>query len=226
MQHKLELFTTADGSQSIRVPELNECYHSKFGAITESQHIFINAGLLPIAEKQSAINILEIGFGTGLNAFMTYIAAAEKSLHIYYTGIELFPLDIDIAINLNYPEALHRQALAPVFKQLHEAHWDTKTTISDFFNFEKLHKSLISFLPEKQLYHLIYFDAFGPDIQPDLWSVNIFEKLAGSLKPEGCLVTYSTKGDVKRALKTNNFKIEKLPGPPGKREIIRATLFK
>lgn len=220
----LEIILTADGSHSIRVPELNENYHSKFGAITESEHIFINAGLLSVAENITTINILEVGFGTGLNALLTYYAAIKKNLYINYTAIELYPLEWSLAKTLNYTTIINNSNADKIFQKLHLAEWDKKISVSDKFKIEKIHQNLTDYIPQRRSFDLIYFDAFGPDVQPELWSEQIFEKLAISLKPGGRLVTYSTKGDVKRALKKNNFTIEKLPGPPGKREIIRATL--
>lgn len=221
-----EIIFTADGSHSIYVPELNECYHSKFGALAESQHIFINTGFKAIPEYINKINILEIGLGTGLNALLTYDEAAKTGKQIYYTGIEFYPLEIEFIKQLNYTKTTNRNYSGKIFLEIHEASWNKEVRISDFFSIEKINKKIEEYLPEKEKFDLIYFDAFGPEVQPELWTEDIFAKLAASIKLNGILVTYSTKGDVKRVLKKSGFTIEKLPGPPGKREILRAKKLK
>lgn len=221
---ELKIFTTGDGSHSIRVSGLDENYHSGFGAITESNHIFIEAGLLPTSEKKLNINILEIGFGTGLNALLTYLTGEKKLVQIDYTAIDLFPLNNSLVRKLNYPSLVNCPCADEIFYRLHDAEWNCQVTVSENFRLTKIHQDILVYQPDENNYDLIYFDAFGPDKQPELWSDNIFKKLSLSLVPGGSLVTYSTKGEVKRALKRTGFSLEKLPGPPGKREILRATL--
>lgn len=220
-----EIITTADGSHTIYIPALNECYHSKFGALTESRHIFINAGFNAVPETINIINILEIGFGTGLNTLLTYVEAEKKSKQIIYTGIEVNPLKIAFIKQLNYTKTANLNYLEKIFLNFHEASWNTDLKISEFFTLKKINQKIEDYKPEKEKFNLIYFDAFSPEVQPELWTEEIFTRMAVSMKPKGILVTYSTKGDVKRALKKSGFTIEKLPGPPGKREILRAQLL-
>jgi tRNA U34 5-methylaminomethyl-2-thiouridine-forming methyltransferase MnmC len=218
----LEIQTTSDGSHTIFVPGLNEHYHSVHGAINESRHIFIGAGLNFISKKNKKINILEIGFGTGLNALLTYIESEKNNLFINYSSLELFPLKEDVFSRLNYPELIQDHNIKEIFLKLHFCFWEQEVIISDFFSLKKMNISLLNYIPENQYYDLIYFDAFGPDVQPEMWTLEVFQKMAFSLKSGGVLVTYSTKGTVKRNLKEAGFIIEKLPGPVGKREILRA----
>lgn len=220
-----EIILTADGSHSLFVPELNESYHSKFGAVAESQHIYINTGLKTFSTTSDFINIFEVGFGTGLNALLTYHEALISKKNINYSGIENYPLQPDFIKQLNYAKEVSWNIAEEIFYKLHEADWDTEIMISDFFTLTKINQNLLDYTPVKGLYDLVYFDAFGPDVQSELWTEEIFKKIASSMKCNGILVTYSTKGNVKRALKKSGFSIEKLPGPQGKREILRAKLL-
>jgi tRNA U34 5-methylaminomethyl-2-thiouridine-forming methyltransferase MnmC len=220
----LEIQLTSDGSHTIFVPELNEHYHSVHGAINESRHIFIEAGLNFISQKTDKINILEIGFGTGLNALLTYLEAEKKSLFINYSSIELYPLNEDVFSKLNYAEQIQYQDIHNIFLKLHQSPWDQDVFFSDYFSLRKMKISLRDYIPVNQYFDLIYFDAFGPDVQPEMWTADVFKKMAFCLKNGGVLVTYSTKGTVKRNLKDAGFIIEKLPGPVGKREILRAEI--
>ncbi len=211
------LITTADGSSSLFVPELNENYHSVHGARQESMHIFINAGLKHI--KKSNINILEMGYGTGLNFILTYLHS--DSINIDYHGIELYPLDITLIKKLNYPETLQLdQKQSKLFFDFHITK-DTKR-VNERFSFNKYNISLQNFSSTTN-FDLIYFDAFAPEVQPELWTSDIFEKIFNLTNPGGILCTYCAKGQVRRNMIAAGFNVERLPGPPGKREIIRAT---
>ncbi|MBI5219315.1 MAG: tRNA (5-methylaminomethyl-2-thiouridine)(34)-methyltransferase MnmD [Bacteroidia bacterium] len=217
-----EFKITGDGSHTLYVPELNEHYHSTHGAIRESSHIFIHAGLKSIDISSDPINILEIGFGTGLNALLTFLEAKKNNQTIYYTGIEAHPLDRSVYEKLNYCSLIREAGLKTIFLKLHEAEWDETECISEKFILEKIHRKIEDFIPDNNRYNIVYFDAFSPAVQPDIWTEEIFKKIAKSMLPGGILVSYSTKGDVKRALKASGFTIKKLPGPKGKREILRA----
>lgn len=217
----LELITTADGSSSIFVPELNEHYHSTFGAIAESQHIFIKAGFRSKATPSAEINILEVGFGTGLNAFLTFLETIPDQYKINYTSIEPNILGKAITDKLNYASILNPSE-THLFNRMHEAPWNEVVSFNSYFSLEKLKGNLENIqLPEKR-FDLIYFDAFGPAVQPELWTEEVFKKIFEATAEGGILVTYSAKGSVRRALKAAGFSTEKLPGPTGKREITRA----
>ena len=216
------VITTADGSSSIYVEELNEHYHSIHGAVQESEHIFIKSGLFSDnLQHLEQIFILEIGFGTGLNALLTYFAAFESQKHIHYTAIELYPLDNEVLIQLNYVQKLPYSNVDEVFSCLHTAEWEKSVQIAEHFSLCKHKISALDMQFQQEVFHLVYFDAFSPDVQPQLWTVPLFEKIYNGLKINGIFVTYSTKGIVKRGLKQVGFCIEKLQGPIGKREILR-----
>ncbi len=218
-----EIITTEDGSSTLYVPELNEHYHSIHGAIQESRHVFIDAGYKLFSHSTDTINVLEVGLGTGLNALLTYEEATRNYRKVNYVGIEPFPLSPIELKQLNYAELIDFEDSAKVFMQMHTAAWDiVPRYISDSFILHKLKKGLAEagFKPES--FQLVYFDAFGPDVQPELWEKHHFVKLYDALAPGGVLVTYSAKGSVKRALKEAGFEVENLPGPPGKREMTRA----
>ena len=218
----VELLITGDGSHTLHVPGLHENYHSVYGAIAESRHIFIGAGLNFVIQKNKRVKILEIGFGTGLNALLTYIESVKDDIYVNYTSIELFPLAEKVYSKLNYAEMIDFPGAADVFRQIHSCPWNKKIQLSDNFHLHKIHASLSDYQPGKEEFDLVYFDAFGPDVQPEMWSQEVFMKMAIALNTNGVLVTYSTKGTVKRNLETEGFSIEKLPGPEGKREILRA----
>ena len=216
-----ELIITGDGSHTLYISLLDEHYHSTFGAIRESRHIFIEAGLKQIFPGQSPLKILEVGFGTGLNAFLSLLEAEKSGKTIHFTSIEPFPLNHDITRLLNYPELLGA-ATSSLFKKMHDVEWDSEHQISDRFILHKVLNSLEKIELEGSCFDLVYFDAFGPEVQPELWTEEIFRKIFLSLKKGGILVTYSVKGSVRRALKNAGFSVEKIPGPAGKREITRA----
>ncbi|HYK44569.1 MAG TPA: tRNA (5-methylaminomethyl-2-thiouridine)(34)-methyltransferase MnmD [Parafilimonas sp.] len=217
------LQVTADGSHTISIPALNVSYHSRYGAIQESRHVFIEAGLqcfLDFANipPEEAVKIFEVGFGTGLNALLSLIEAVRMPRKIYYNAVEPFPLSIDEVEKLNYVSLLSKN-LSREFMRMHEGPPDNEIAIHPYFSFKK---SNIIELETEEKFHVIYFDAFDPNVQPGLWTQHIFRKMFNMLEPNGLLTTYSSKGAVRRALQAAGFKVEKLPGPAGKREMIRA----
>ncbi|MDT0556769.1 tRNA (5-methylaminomethyl-2-thiouridine)(34)-methyltransferase MnmD [Patiriisocius hiemis] len=219
---KREFLKTGDGSITIHLPDWNEQYHSKHGAIAEANHVFIQTGLHHFisTERPNKVSILEIGFGTGLNAFLTYLFSEKKSLKIDYTGVEAYPVDTSEVTKLNYAENLSEEKDA--FHKLHEITWEEAHKISKNFIITK-QKKFFDKIEDISLYNLIYFDAFGARVQPELWTESIFAKMFKALKPNGVLVTYSAKGSVRRAMQEVGFDVERLPGPPGKREMLRAS---
>ena len=214
-----EIIITSDGSTTIYIPEWGEHYHSTHGAIQESNHVFIKHGLNFLKPNQN-INILELGFGTGLNCFITYLSAKEHDLNIDYTGVEAYPLKIEELQQLNYVTELNAIKATEVFDQMHLLPWEEKHHISEFFTLVKQEK-FIEAINDHNKYNLIYFDAFGPEVQPELWTEIIFYNMYSALKPGGILVTYSAKGSVRRAMQAVGFSVERLAGPPGKREMLR-----
>lgn len=217
---KNKIVKTSDGSHSLYVEELDEHYHSYHGAIQEAKHVFIKNGFNYF--NNSLINILEVGFGTGLNALLTYLEADKKNLKVNYSGLELYPVPISLIKQLNYVQLMDVQSRGDIFTKMHTAIWDSEVHITSDFNLHKIHKSLfdVSFNPQK--FDLVYFDAFGPRAQNEMWNKNIFESIYNWLKPGGVLVTYCAMGQLKRDLKACGFEVESLPGPPGKREMTRA----
>lgn len=216
----MELEKTADGSYTLFVPELDEHYHSVKGALTESEHIFINMGLKHSSAKEP--NILEIGFGTGLNAFLTSLEAKKENRNIRYTTIEKYPLEMDIIKHLDYPELI-APTEKEMFYSIHTAEWNTPQKISENFIIEKIKGDFTNFKFRKG-YDIIYFDAFAPEKQPEMWSQEFFNNLYDVLNNNGILTTYCAKGSVRRMLKEAGFSVERLAGPPGgKREILRGT---
>jgi tRNA U34 5-methylaminomethyl-2-thiouridine-forming methyltransferase MnmC len=217
MKHKL--IETKDGSHTLYLPDLDEQYHSLNGAITESQHIYINTGFLGL--KSNDKTVLEIGFGTGLNCLLTALEAQKRGIKTKYITIEKYPLGPAVINQLNYTEYLG-QSTSPLFKKIHDVAWEKEINISDHFDLLKLNLDITSgSLPENITADVIYFDAFGPDKQPEMWEGKVIKKVTDLLNPGGILVTYSVKGSIKRCLQSQGFKIEKLPGPPGKKEILR-----
>lgn len=218
IEDNIEVLITEDGSSSLKRKDLGEGYHSTFGAIAEGVHIFINAGLRNI-EKHSLINILEIGFGTGLNAILTLDYSNKENQNIYYETIEKYPLSKEIISQLNYGKVL---SLEEEFLNIHSVSWNENAEINNLFSIHKIDKPAENLNYKANFFDIIYFDAFAPQFEENLWQQEMFAKLYYSLKEGGLLVTYCCKGDVKRALKASGFQIEKLPGPKGKREILRA----
>ncbi len=217
---------TSDGSTTIHLPDWNEQYHSKHGAIQEAYHVFIKAGLDKVQQEFSTkakpnVSILEIGFGTGLNAFITFLEAQKKGLNVNYVGVEAYPVLGDEIEKLNYVSELKAKEYQPEFDKIHSIPWDKKHQISVNFSLLK-RKQFFENIEDKNSFNLIYFDAFGATNQPELWTEIIFLKMYNALKSEGVLVTYAAKGSVRRAMQAVGFVVERLPGPPGKREMLRA----
>jgi tRNA U34 5-methylaminomethyl-2-thiouridine-forming methyltransferase MnmC len=212
---------TSDGSHTFFVPELNATYHSKHGAIGESEHIFINEGLKPLLHKYSTLSVFEMGMGTGLNVLLTLQQAIEKNQLIHYTAIELFPLTEKEYTALNYCSVPALENLDKYFKLIHNSAWNSAAFIHPLFRLVKL-QELLTRLNIAGKFHLIYYDAFAPDVQPELLTIAVFKNLYSMLHAGGILVTYCSKGVVQRAMRTAGFIVEKLPGPKGKREILKA----
>lgn len=222
---KRELQVTADGSHTIAVPDLHVTYHSRFGAIQESRHVFIKAGLQYVLQhflfdENDCVSIFEMGLGTGLNALLS-LQAMHQSMTVYYYAAELYPLSFEEAARLNYVHQLQDEAVTATFSLLHSANWNEDVVVSPFFSLHKADCSLLQMNVSK-LFHLIYFDAFAPDAQPELWTETVFKNLYNILCTGGVLVTYCSKGTVRRTLQAVGFSVEKLKGPPGKREMLRA----
>lgn len=219
-----KIIITDDGSTTIHLPEWDEQYHSKFGALQEARHVFIQMGLFKVLEREelSEISILEIGFGTGLNALVTWQEANKKEVLVDYTGVEAYPVSSEEVEHLNFPGMLEEPEAASVFEKMHKSAWEIPQPVSEFFNLAKQQKYFQE-INDVNKYDLIYFDAFGAGIQPDLWTEEIFEKMYKAIRNNGVLVTYAAKGSVRRAMLQVGFLVERLPGPPGKREMLRAT---
>ncbi len=216
---KISLYKTKDESLTLFNKDIGEYYHSTFGAIQESEHVFIQSGLDLFEGHKSPINIFEVGFGTGLNALLSYAWAETFKRPVSYQCVELYPITLALAGKLNYHELL---GIEPdVFIQMHQV-GEELVTISEYFTFHKQLTSLQEVMLPSNHFDLVFFDAFSPDVQPEMWSEKVFKKIASSIKRGGVLTTYSCKGIVKRAMKDAGFEIEKLPGPAGKREILRA----
>ena len=219
---KRSILKTGDGSYTLHIAEWNEQYHSKHGAIAEALHVFIKEGLYYWTDNNSSkdISILEIGFGTGLNAFLTLLETEKHNFNITYTGVEAYPLEVSEIETLNYPELLN--ASEEGFLTLHNTSWEKKSSISDNFHLLK-NKMFFSEISLESSIDLIYFDAFGIRVQADLWTEEIFQLMYNALKPNGVLVTYAANGNARRAMQAVGFSVERIPGPPGKKEMMRAT---
>ena len=219
---KRKIINTADGSKTIFLEDWNEHYHSKHGAIQEAYHVFIHKGLHHITENK--ISILEIGFGTGLNAYISMLEASKLNRVIHYHGIEAFPVQQHEWEELNFTDGLplNSKESKDLFKRMHTIPWEEEIAITPNFYLKKIQMKFEAIL-FKNMYNLIYFDAFGARVQPELWTIGIFQKMFNALKANGVLVTYSAKGSVRRAMQASGFEVERLEGPPGKREMLRAT---
>lgn len=217
---KREILTTNDGSTTIHLPEWNESYHSKHGAIQEAYHVFIKSGLSLFEDK--SVSILEIGFGTGLNAFITYLEAQKSNKIVDYVGVEAYPVKMEEALQMNYVSELNASNESAIFSKMHQIYWEEKMAISNNFSLTK-RKQFFQDISDVGTFDLIYFDAFGFRVQPELWSFDIFKKMYNALKMNGVLVTYACRSSIKNAMIECGFKVEKLPGAPGKREMLRGT---
>lgn len=213
---KHEILITSDSSTTIHLPEWNEQYHSKNGSINETYHVFINSGLREVASQN--VSILEIGFGTGLNCFITYLEAKKQ---IEYVGVEAYPVTMKEVEEMNFTSILEVENDKTIFEKIHQVSWEEKHQITDVFSLEK-RQQFFEDIEDINAFNLIYFDAFGARVQPELWTEEIFLKMFKALKENGILVTYSAKGSVRRAMQAVGFTVERLPGPPGKREMLRA----
>jgi len=216
---KREILITADGSTTLHLPDWGEQYHSTHGAIQEAYHVFIKNGLDLFSDE---VSILEIGFGTGLNAFITFLEAEKRNLKVNYVGIEAYPVTLEEVAALNYVSELKATPFSKIFKQMHLQQWEKSLKMTSHFKLKKRNQ-LFKEITDKEQYNLIYFDAFGANHQPELWTEAIFKKMHIALKKGGVLVTYSAKGSVRRAMQAVGFTVERLQGPPGKREMLRAT---
>ena len=216
---KREIIQTLDGSTTIHIEEWDECYHSKHGAIQEAQHVFIKNGLSLFEDKH--VSILEIGFGTGLNAFVTFLELKKLNQTIDYVGVEAYPISADEVLSMNYVAQLKAVNESDIFKTMHESNWGEAIILSKDFSLTK-RKQFFEAIEDIEKFDLIYFDAFGYRVQPELWSTEIFQKMYNALKPNSVLVTYAARGVVKRSMIEVGFSVEKLEGPPGKREMFRA----
>lgn len=216
---KRKIIQTLDGSTTIHIEDWDECYHSKFGAIQEAQHVFIKNGLSLF--ENCSISILEIGFGTGLNAFITFLESKKINQTIDYIGVEAYPVAFEEVRLMNYISELNAKNESAIFDKMHECNWEEPIILREDFLFTK-RKQFFADIDDFEKFDLIYFDAFGFDVQPELWSTEIFRKMYNALKPKGILVTYAARGVVKRSMKEVGFTVEKLEGPPGKREMFRA----
>lgn len=217
---KREIIQTQDGSTTIYLPDWNESYHSKHGAVQEAYHVFIKNGFSLFEGK--SISILEIGFGTGLNAFITYLEAQKNTNQkVNYVGVEAYPIALEEALQMNYAQEIdltHGQ----VFDLLHQTNWEEKHLLSEQFTLIK-RQQYFQDINDSNAFDLIYFDAFGFRVQPELWSEAIFAVMFKALKVNGVLVTYACRTSIKKAMISAGFSVEKLPGAPGKREMLRAT---
>ncbi len=216
---KRKIITTSDGSKTIQLEDWEEQYHSKHGAIQEAYHVFIKHGLSLF--KNRSISILEIGFGTGLNALITWKEAAHLKIGIDYTGVEAYPVTAEEVEQLNYIAQLNAAAYDTGFQLMHSSPWENAVDIAPDFKLCKRRQDFKA-IDDKENFDLIYFDAFGARVQPELWTEEIFLKMYLALRPNGVLVTYAAKGSVRRAMQAVGFQVERLPGPPGKREMLRA----
>ena len=220
---KREIKTTSDGSKTLYISELNENYHSHHGALQEARHVFIDNGLKTVQNYE--INILELGFGTGLNVLVTIdeFLKTDKNHVIYYSTIEKYPVNECEVTELSYDSFFDEPIIKKYYRKLHECEWNKTTELFPNFFFTKYHRDFFD-LKEIELpkINLVYYDCFGARVQPDLWEKPLFEMVADKMEMGGLLTTYSSKGSVRRILEELNFKVEKKTGPPGKREMINA----
>ncbi|MBY0435174.1 MAG: tRNA (5-methylaminomethyl-2-thiouridine)(34)-methyltransferase MnmD [Cyclobacteriaceae bacterium] len=218
----LQIITTADGSHSLLNTELNETYHSVHGAIRESQYVFIEQGLDFWLSKhpERDVRILEVGFGTGLNTLLSVLYSANKNNHFFYESWEAFPLGADVIERLNYAEQL---PAVDYFQKLHSSKWDLKVELTHHFSLLKRKANILTeTFNHEHVFDLIYYDAFAPSKQPEIWAYDALKRVTTALTNNGVFVTYCAKGQVKRDLRTLGLHVETLPGPPGKKEMVRA----
>ncbi|UYZ62555.1 tRNA (5-methylaminomethyl-2-thiouridine)(34)-methyltransferase MnmD [Hymenobacter weizhouensis] len=219
----VEVRTTADGSSTLYVPALNEHYHSTHGAVQEAQHVYLSAGLEPVLAAATApVRVLEVGFGTGLNALLTLQRSLTAPVRVEYDTLEKYPLPPAVIEQLGVERYILNPELQEFHRQLHAAPWNEPVALTPQFTLRKLAQALQNTALPASHYHVIYFDAFAPEKQPDLWTDEVFRQLHRATAPGGALVSYCAKGTFKRSLQATGWLVEKIPGPPGKREMIRA----
>ncbi len=216
------IIKTKDGSDTVFDATIGECFHSIHGALTESRHVFIQQGLHVISQRTRFLKVFEMGFGTGLNAFLTYLETLQVTdLEIEYTALDAFPLERELVCKLNYPDLLCESLPSNAFFDFHQIEWESFQALSDRFALKKHQATLESYVPD-DTYHLLYFDAFSPSHQADLWCPELLAKIASMMNPGSLLVSYCARAQFKRNLRALGFEIERVPGPPGKREMTRA----
>lgn len=220
----MQIFTTQDGSPTIRLEDAGVTYHSRYGAVQESRHVFIEAGLYYKAIAKKELKILEVGFGTGLNTFLTLLEVDRLNLNIHYSALDTRPLPEEVYALLNYSGFLQEPATGELFLQLHKCEWGVDNPITEGFTLLKMKEKAEEWRAENT-YDLIYYDAFAPGSQPELWTPEVMQNMYDSLVEGGVLVTYCAKSAFKRALKSAGFEVEAMPGPPGKREMTRAKKY-
>lgn len=217
----MEICITQDGSHSLILRNEGVFYRSKYGAVMEARHVYIEAGLFYKSIEKKSIRLLEVGLGTGLNAFLSFIEAKKYGLEIHYLAIEANPIPLGTAEELNYPQVLNAHDYDEVFMQLHRSDWGKEIELAERFAFKKMNDKVQNIDFDEQ-FDLIYFDVFAPNFEPELWERQMLEKMFHALLPGGIMVTYCAKGEFKRTLKAIGFQVEALQGPPGRREMTRA----
>lgn len=215
---KREVIRTADGSNTIFIPEMDENYHSGHGALQEALHVFITNGLRKLSAHQE-IFVFEMGFGTGLNALLSLVESEQKPIH--YVGIEAYPVEEELIVQIGYEEFVDPKYHS-LFHKMHAVTWNEKHALTPHFSFEKIHAKIEDHQVSPNTFDIVFYDAFGPRAQSAMWDSSILEKMYQQLKPGGFLVTYCAKGQVKRDLKAIGFTVEAVPGPTGKREMTLA----
>jgi Uncharacterized conserved protein len=210
----MKIQLTADGSSTIYIPELDEHYHSVNGAVQESRHVFLNAGFNLCTKGK--IQVLELGFGTGLNALLTAIEAEKRKIQVHYITLEKYPLTENVLNQLNYSELDEN-----LCEKIHRAEWEKEVSISPFFSIQKIQTDFSDYtFPD--LYDVVYYDAFAPDKQAEVWTQDLFDRIARQMNSEAILTTYCAKGAIRRMMQAAGLSVERIPGPPGKREMLRA----
>jgi tRNA U34 5-methylaminomethyl-2-thiouridine-forming methyltransferase MnmC len=218
---EIQLIQTADGSHSLYRADIDETYHSRHGALQESRYVFIEKGLHHVIQRQTQLSILEVGFGTGLNAWLTWKEARAHGLAIHYTGLEPNVLSADILHQFAFNDWTEEERA--MFQSLHAAGWDEVVPMDEVMLLEKRQEKVQQLDPDPERFDLVYYDAFGPRAQQEMWHDAVFRRLYATMMPGGILVTYCAKGQVRRDLEAIGFAVERLEGPPGKREMLRAT---
>jgi tRNA U34 5-methylaminomethyl-2-thiouridine-forming methyltransferase MnmC len=215
----MQIITTSDGSHTLFLPEMNEQYHSVNGAITESKYVYIEKGFNFCSTKNIAV--FEVGFGTGLNCLLTAMQTEYEKRQTLYVAIEKFPLNKNVTDQLNYGSLISSEAQL-LYSKIHDCKWNKTVKITECFSIKKIQADLTDYVfDDTKKFNLIYFDAFGPDKQPEMWTPLIFSKISKATTSDGVLVTYSAKGEVRRQLSASGFEMKKLPGPPGKNQMLR-----